>query len=168
MKEILKHEEINIIADKHTNALKHYAVIFNSEKSKKKFKLLSPLKLAHFSLPEVKRFNYNAGKKIWRNCSNGQERNAGGRPKIDLSFIKNINCHMKKQSEIAANRYLIKLKKNARYRVGTYKSAYNSYPLREKICFATFRNKICKSFKKPYRLSDLCDLCENGKVRQLD
>ncbi len=99
-------------------------------------------------------------------CLNGKARNVGGKPKIDLSFSKNINCHMKKQSEIAANRYLIKLKKNARYRVGTYKSAYNSYPLREKICFSTFRNKICKSFKKPYRLSDLCDICENGKVRE--
>ncbi len=68
IKEILQQDEINILAAKHTNALKNFAAIFNSEKPKKKFKFLTPLKLANFSLPEVKRFNFKAGNKIWKSC----------------------------------------------------------------------------------------------------
>ena len=167
MKDVLKHEEIDFIATKHTNALKNFATLFNGEKMKKKFKLLSPLKNANFSRPEVIKLNYKAGAKIWRNCTIGSTRNNGGRPKLHKSITSNINNHMKSLSEIAANRFLIKLKKNARYRVGTFKTAFSSYPLKKKISFSTFYKKICKSFKKPYRLSDLCDICVNGKVKPI-
>ena len=79
-------------------------------------------------------------------------------------MVDSINDHMKNLSSIAANRYLIKLKKNVRYRDGTYRDAFNSYPLKKKISFSTFKNKLCKRYKKPHRISDLCDFCEHGKV----
>ena len=164
LNDILLQNEVNSLAVKHTNALKNFAIIFNNEKPKKKFKLLSPLKQADFSLNDVKRFNFKAGAKVWKSCSNLAIRNNGGRPKVELKVVTNIDNHMKSLSEIAANRYLIKLKKNARYRNTTYKAAFNSYPMKKKITFSTFYKKICKRFKKPHRLSDLCDICQNGKV----
>jgi len=140
--------------------------VFNSEEQKKKFKLLSPLKDAEFSLRQAKDFNFKAGKKIWTSCSNWHARNKGGRPKLKENIAENINNFMKKRSSPAGNRYLKKLKMNAMYRNSTYKAAYNDYPLKGKIpfSFSTFKKKICKRFKKPHRMSDLCDLCEQGKV----
>ena len=35
LKDVLKHEEIDFIATKHTNALKNFATLFNGEKMKK-------------------------------------------------------------------------------------------------------------------------------------
>lgn len=170
LNEILLREEINLIAVKHTNALKDFALIFNAEMPKKRFKFLIPLKQAGFSLSEVKQLNFKAGGKIWKNCNNDKPRNKGGRPKVKMIITKNINDYMKTVSEIAANRYLIKLKRNARYRHGTFKAAFNNYKWKKsfgkKITFSTFYKKICKRFKKPHRLSDLCDICENGKVSE--
>jgi len=165
LKEILLKEEINVIASNHTSALKIFSTLFNKQKSKKKYKLLYPLKLAGFNLSEAKMFNFKAGEKMWKNCDNNLKRNNGGRPKIVKKVVDEINDHMKGLSSVAANRYLIKLKTNASYREGTYKDAYNKFFLKNNISFSTFKNKLCKRFKKPHRLSDLCDYCEYGKVR---
>jgi hypothetical protein len=164
LKEILSEKEINLIADKHTNALSLYAILFNLEKQKKKFKLLCPLKTAGFSLAEARLLDYKAGAWIWQKCDIGQTRNNGGRPMVKTTVINDINIYMNKISHPAANRYLIKLKKNARYRKGTYKDAFHTCPFKDKLALGTFRRKICKSFKKPHRISDLCDICEKGKV----
>jgi hypothetical protein len=92
-------------------------------------------------------------------------RNKGGRPIIEIS--NDINQYMETVSHVAANRYLIKSKKNARYREGTFKEAFNKYPLRRNLCFTSFKNKLSNVFKRPHRLSDLCDVCETGKVSRL-
>ena len=167
LKVLLEEKEVNLLASKHTNALKKYASIFNSEEQKKKYKLLCPLKEAKFSLRQAKSFDFKAGDLMWTNCSNWHARNKGGRPKLEESIAENINYYMKKRSSPAGNRYLKKLKMNAMYRNSTYKTAFNEYPLKDKIrlSFSTFKKKICKRFKKPHRLSDLCDLCEQGKVK---
>ena len=169
LKGILDENEINLLANKHSNALKRFGVVFNSEEQKKKFKLLSPLKDAKFSLREAKKFNFEAGKLMWKNCSNRHIRNKGGRPKLKEIISKDINQYMKRISSHAANRFLKKLKMNAMYRNSTYRAAFNNYPLKDKIpfSFSTFKKKICKRFKKPHRLSDLCDICEHGKVKKL-
>jgi hypothetical protein len=164
LKEILSEKDINLIADKQTNALKLYAAIFNLEKQKKKFKLLRPLKSAGFSLAEARLLDYKAGVRIWKKCDIGQTRNNGGRPGIKKSLINDINIYMNKISHPAANRYLIKLRKNARYREGTYRDAFHTCPFKDKLSLGTFRRKLCKSFKKPHRISDLCDICESGQV----
>jgi hypothetical protein len=164
LKEILNKEEIDMLTSKQTNALKNFSIVYNSEPQKKRFKLLSPLKLAGFSLKEARMLNFEVGRNIWKNCTNLNQRNKGGRPILKSIFTGGINLHVKKFSEPAANRYLIKSKKNARYRLGTFKSLYNSYQFKTRMSFQTFRNKISKDFKKPHRLSDLCDICEHGNV----
>jgi hypothetical protein len=166
LKGILDENEINLLAIRHTNALNKFGNVFNSEEQKKQFKLLSPLKEAKFSLREAKNFNFEAGKEIWSNCLNWHTRNKGGRPKLKESISDNINLFMKRLSSHAANRFLKRLRMNAMYRNTTYKSAYYKYPLKEKMSFSTFKNKICKRFKKPHRFSDLCDTCEHGKVNK--
>ncbi len=163
-KEILTKEEINQIASEHSLALKYFGDIFNEEKIKNKFRYLSPLKKAGFSLTEAQKFEFKAGEKMWANCTKMIIRKKGGRPKLEQKIVESINEHMKNSSSIAANRYLKKLKKNVRYRDGTYRDAFNSYLLKSKISFSTFKNKICKRYKKPHRISDLCDFCELAKV----
>jgi len=169
LKEVLLEEEISLFNTKHTIALKNFSVVFNSESQKKQYKLLYPLKNAGFSFYEAKMFNFKAGLKIWTNCSNPYPRNQGGRPILNPIISENINKHMETLSEPAANRYLLKSKMNARYRLTTYKTAFNSFTKLSKAQFSlqTFRKKILKRFKKPHRLSDLCDLCEHGKVDHL-
>ena len=167
LKGILDKKEINLLAIRHTSALNKFGSVFNSAEQKKQFKLLSPLKEAKFSHREAKNFNFEAGKKLWRNCLNWHSRSKGGRPKLNESISDSINLFMKRSSSYAANRFLKKLKMNAMYRNTTYKTAYNKYPLKAKMSFATFKNKICKRFKKPHRFSDLCDTCEHGKVNFL-
>ncbi len=47
-------------------------------------------------------------------CLNLYRKNEGGRPFLKSIYTNGINLHVKKFSEPAANRYLIKSKRNAR------------------------------------------------------
>ena len=167
LKDILHNEEIDFIAKKHSDALTNYANLFNNEKKKYKFKLLNPLKDANFRLDDAKKFNFKASKKLWASCSNKKERNPGGRPCLNNMIVENIHTHMNNKSSIAANRYLKKCKSSARYRDTTYLEAFNSFQMKDKLVISTFKRKMKKIYKKPHRFSDLCDVCENGKVRCL-
>ena len=169
LREILLEEEVDFFTFKHSNALKKFGTLYNVEKQKKKFKLLCPLKASGFSLIEAKKLNFETNKRIWKSCDNGLMRNNGGRPKIGERIINKvppeiINKYMMGISSCAANRFLLKLKTNARYREGTYKNAFINSPFKNKISFSSYKNNICKRFKNPHRISDLCDICESGIV----
>ena len=164
LRNILTSDEINSIAQKHSDALKNYAKLYHAEKSKTKFKLLYPLKYAKFTLEEAKKFNFKASMNLWASCSNKMDRNLGGRTCLSEMIVHDINKHMTNNSSIAANRYLKKLKTNARYTNSTYIEAFNTFPMKNKLTFSTFIRKMKKKYKKPHRYSDLCDICEKSKV----
>lgn len=149
---------------KYVKALKKYSDIFNKAKQKEKFKLLYPLKAAGFSLNESRKLNFKASKRLWNSCSDILERNPGGRPRINSDIVKEINCHVLKNSSFAANRFLKKENENALYRNMSFIRLYHTFPLRSTIAFSTFRKNIRNIYKKPHRFSDLCDYCEKGKV----
>ncbi len=85
--------------------------------------------------------------------------------------IKNTNStHMESISSIAANRYLIKLQKNAFYCECSLVEAYSRFQSNSgkelDISFSTFYKYVGNEFKKPHRFSDLCEYCEQYKVKK--
>ncbi len=73
-------------------------------------------------------------------------------------------------SSIAANRYLIKLQKNACYCECSLVEAYSRFTTNstENISFSSFYKCVGDEFKKPHRFSDLCEYCEKNKVTFLN
>ncbi|CAF0729553.1 unnamed protein product [Brachionus calyciflorus] len=70
---------------------------------------------------------------------------------------------MKSISSIAANRYLNKRQCNAYYCSASYLKAYESFAFKSHISYSSFFKYIDEKFKKPHRISDLCDYCEKNK-----
>ena len=70
-----------------------------------------------------------------------------------------IKCRYKKDHERYGN--LIPV----RYLKDTANELYSNYPFKNEISLSTFRKylKITGEFKKPHRLTDLCDWCEWAK-----
>ena len=99
-----------------------------------------------------------------KSCSNTTERNKGGRKPIkDTQLAFDLNKHMENMSTIAANRFLIKEKANAFNRHDTLRLCYESFPQKHLLSYSAFVNNMAKKFKKPHRLSDMCETCEQGK-----
>jgi hypothetical protein len=86
----------------------------------------------------------------------------GGRKPLPNSNILAINRHMESMSSIAANRYLKKNKINAFYCSTSLVEAYSKFDL--ELSFSTFYKYVDDYFKKPHRLSDLCEYCEHYKT----
>lgn len=75
---------------------------------------------------------------------------------------------MENLSNIASNR-VIKSKEikgehvNVRYCSMSISEAYHCFPNKFEISFSTFYSYVGNEFKKPHRLTDLCEYCELGK-----
>ncbi len=67
-------------------------------------------------------------------------------------------------SSVASNRYLKRLDTNAYYSSVSLFEAYTKFPLKNEICFTSFYHYVSDKFKKPHRLTDMCDYCELNKV----
>ena len=63
---------------------------------------------------------------------------------------------------IAANRYLVRQNTSAFNRHQTIWSCYQSYPEKAHVSFTTFYSNV--RYRKPHRLTDLCEICEMGKM----
>ena len=164
LRDILTKDEIDEIAVMHKKALNNLSILFNNEKPKFRYKYLFPIKNAGFSLKEAKKYGFKASKKLWSSCSINTKRNPGGRPKLKGTFLEKILEHLKNNSSIAANRFLKKEKANARYMSLTFRQAFDSFVQKDQMVLSTFKKYTKNIFKKPHRLSDLCDYCEQGKV----
>ncbi len=137
--------------ERYEKALKNYSSLFNKEKQKEKYKLISPLKDAGFTLKEARLLQFNVSKKLWTSCKNYSKRNKGGRPALDKNVIKQINSHVMNNSNVAANRFLKKEKENAFYRNLSYRNLYRTFGQKKQLAFSTFRKNIKNTFKKPHR-----------------
>ena len=76
-----------------------------------------------------------------------------------------LNTYMESISSIAANRFLKKIDKNAFYCNISLLEAYSKFESKKELSFSTFYKYLGSQFKKPHRFSDLCEYCENNKVR---
>ena len=164
LEDVLTSDDKNALAAKHFRALSLFGEMYNTKKKKLKHKYLYPVRKAGFSILEAKNMNFLTNKYMWKSCLNRRKRNNGGHPKLDNSLIEKINSRVAENSTIAANRYLKKQNQNALYRNSTLKEAYNNLPEKNKLSYSSFYLHLDNRFKKPHRLSDLCDYCEYKKV----
>ncbi|CAF1115489.1 unnamed protein product, partial [Brachionus calyciflorus] len=87
-----------------------------------------------------------------------------GRKNLSSFYIESIEKHMQSISSIAANRYLKKCETNAFYSSVSFLQAYSSFLNKNEISFSSFYKYLSDKYKKPHRLSDLCDYCEINKL----
>jgi hypothetical protein len=91
-----------------------------------------------------------------------------GNKSFDAKLIKSTCDHTKINSNIAANRYLKRIKSNAYYRTATLRSIHQTFLPSgfKKPSFSWYCKTIKKAimFKKPHRFSDLCHYCELYRV----
>ena len=132
------------------------------------------LKNSGIGRERIRKYGFNVSKSLWKNCRNGKKRNKGGGQKISEPLREAIKSYLYENSSIASNR-LVKNKdkddenfdKNvpARYLEGNLIELYKNFPLANQMSKETFFKYLNKSgeFKKPHRLTDLCDYCEKGK-----
>ncbi len=164
LSDVLKPDEKKKFTSKHLKALRLFGEIYNKKKQKNKHKYLYPIKRAGFSISEALHFNFKISTHIWHSCLNRSKRNKGGKPKLDVLLVDKLNAHLTQNSSIAANRYLKLQSRNARYRNLTNIEAYKTFAEKKMMSFSCFYSHIEKKFKKPHRISDLCDYCEHKKV----
>jgi hypothetical protein len=150
---------------------------------------MRPFRLAGFSLNELqKRFNYPVSSFLWNSCLNTNERNLGRIADLILilKFYKNFyfigSCAIKPELQKAIQSFLIEkstpaanrtasdrngLVRAVRYLDDNVLELYKSCPFKNEFSLSTFKKYKLreKIFKKPHRLSDLCEFCE--QIRKL-
>ena len=171
---VLTSEEKQSINKDVFRAMRNFSLLSNSVKQKERFKYIRCLKEARLSLDFSKNLGFKASKHLWSTCLRTVPRNKGGRPKIKVEVQKLINEHLENSSSVASNR-TIKDKSgekiSARYCEDTIKEAFKKFNNRilsrelncEKISFSSFYKYFGTEYKKPHRITDLCDYCEYGK-----
>lgn len=99
----------------------------------------------------------------------------GGGISISASLRESIQAYLEEHSNISSNRLIVnkdyysedyREEVNVRYLEQNPTELYKAFPLRNKISKATFFKYLNKSgiYKKPMRMTDLCDYCEKGKT----
>jgi hypothetical protein len=105
IKDILSDEELSILSQKYVQALNGLADTVNKRvKTKQKHNFIRPLRLANFTLANIKELGFHCGKQLWKNCLDERERLPGGRPIIDDKIQTDIENHMQLITSEAANR----------------------------------------------------------------
>jgi hypothetical protein len=163
--DVLKKNEKKILSPKYHQVFLNLGQLCNRTAPKERYKILSCVKRANISFYESRQAGFQVSKYLWRSCENENPRNMGGRFSLSEEKKIQINTHMESLSSIASNR-LVKIggrSVSAMYCSKSIKEAYKSFPDRATIPFSTFYKYISKKFKKPHRLTDLCDYCEHGK-----
>ena len=98
LKDLIKPDEMKLIAINYYNGLKNLSEPINNVKKKNKHFFIRPLKLAHLTLPELKIMGYKLGKGLWESCKRKHNRLNGGKPRVNNQTIKAIKDTMKKLS----------------------------------------------------------------------
>ena len=165
---ILTAKEKCLLHVKHTRALQNYGQVYNSTPQKQRHKYLYPLRKAGISIQEARSLGFHATFHMWKSCTRTNERKKGGCPTIPISIREDIDSHMESLSNVAANRYLKRSETNAWYRTISLSEAYDSFQRNDEISFTSFLKYIPGKFKKPHRLSDLCEYCEYNRELKID
>lgn len=165
LKDVLNNDEKNQLNEKINSALSNMDNIFKMTKPKNKHRISLAFKRARISLRKARNLGFNISSKLWKNCSNLAIRNKGGRKAIDVNLKKCINNYLEKMSQIASNRtvQVDNEEINVRYLNTSISEAYQNFERKNEISFSCFYSYVGDNFKKPHRLTDLCEYCELGK-----
>ncbi|RNA02663.1 ubiquitin carboxyl-terminal hydrolase 7 [Brachionus plicatilis] len=162
LNEVLYDFEKNLLQSKYKTALRYFSRIYNEAKPKDKHQYLYPLRISGLKKKEAESLNFFSTSYMWQKCLNKNIRNIGGRKRLSSFFVDQIENHMKSISTIAANRFLKKKQTNAYYTSTSMLKAYQNFQYKD-ISYSSFYKYVDEKFKKPHRISDLCDYCENNK-----
>ncbi|CAF0871784.1 unnamed protein product, partial [Brachionus calyciflorus] len=143
------------IERKYKSALKKFSNFFKSAKQHEKYKFGYPICNSGLTRHEAKSLGFNFTTYMWKKS---------GRKSLQDFFIEAVEKHMQSLSSIAANRYLKKYQTNAFYSSVSFLQAYSSFEMKDQISFSSFYKYLGDKYKKPHRLSDLCDYCELNQI----
>ncbi|CAF0809146.1 unnamed protein product [Brachionus calyciflorus] len=149
----------NNLEKKYEQALKNFSEFYNSEKKHRKSKYAYPIKSSGLSLNQSRNLGFKISKYMWRNS---------GRKVLVSKIREMIELHMKSLSSIAANRFLKKCGSNAYYTSVSLSEAFSLFSMKHLMSFSTFYKYVPTKFKKPHRISDLCEYCELNKKYKRD
>lgn len=160
--DILTTKQKKLYFGKYESSLRHFASLYNTTPQKKRHRVLKPMKLAKFTVPECKALGFKVTHYMWKNSAKSKERNKGGRKNIEKDLEKEINLFMESISRSSSYRFLKKQNTNAYIREKSFTEAYNLFNQShgETISFSTFYKYVDEKFKKPHNMADLCDYCE--------
>ncbi|CAF0840954.1 unnamed protein product [Brachionus calyciflorus] len=122
------------------------------------------LKRARISLRKARGLGFKVSSNLWTNCHANLIKK-GARKPLCGDLKESINDYLESNSEIASNR-IIKIDDeiiNVRYMRISFREAYYSFPRKNELSFSTFYSNVESKFKKPHRLTDLCEYCELGR-----
>lgn len=163
LKDVLTEEEKYFLSGKIGESFKKMNEIYNSKGNKKiKRDFLLKFKLAKLSIRKARKFGFKISSSIWKEKSKFKKL---GRPNLSKDMVQDIKEHLEALSEVASNR-MIKINKqdiSVRYLNTSFSEAYRSFKRKNELSFSTFYSYIGKQYKKPHRLTDLCEYCELGK-----
>ena len=102
LKDVIRKNEMKEIAEKYYKGLIGLSIPINKVKPKNKHFFIHQLKVANFSLNEIKEMNFKCSKFLWSSCKRTNERLEGGQPRISDKNISAINSIMEKYSTISS------------------------------------------------------------------
>lgn len=112
LKDVIKQEEIKIVAKKYYDALSNLSKPINEVKPKNKHVFFHQFKNADMGLPEIWEMGYRCSKSLWASCKSTHERLAGGRPRISEEIVSEIKEILDKNSSMSSFQ-TVKVKKRS-------------------------------------------------------
>lgn len=167
LKIVLNKSEKSDIQHKYLNSLSLMSIYSNKLPPKERHNIIRPLKQSGLSLKDVKALGFTCSNDLWKSCLEENKRNKGGRRPVSQDILNHINDSLEAYSVAASNRTIkspiTKEVIPVRYRSDTLVYIYNNSHVSNEISYSTFSKHVAHQFKKPHRLTDLCDYCEYGK-----
>jgi hypothetical protein len=162
--DVLSENEKNQISAPIYNALSNLSFIYNNKKPISKYQIAFAFRKAKLSLNESISLGFNISERLWSKAKYTQiEAKRGPKRKINEDLKSLIKNHLEKISSPSSNRS-IKVKNkglvNVRYLNCSFKESYRSFEYKNIISLSSFLSFIPPEFKKPHRLTDLCNYCE--------
>ena len=170
LKFVLSSSEIDELASKYINVIKTLSVEYNTTAPKDRHNLIRAFRENGFSIYETRALGWNASFNLWHSCGRKESRSLGGASCKSESLISDLYSHLDSMSNISSDRTVQMLFEgvlqdvNVRYMKAPVLESYNLFPRQNEISLSSYYNHITKQYKRPHRLSDLCDYCEYATV----
>ena len=102
LKDVIKNDELKLVADKYYKGLSLLSVPINIVKKKNQHYFIRPLKLAKISKIELNEMGFQFGNHLWSTCLSEHERLQGGNSCINKSTIDAINLTLQQNSSFSS------------------------------------------------------------------
>ncbi|CAF0925295.1 unnamed protein product, partial [Brachionus calyciflorus] len=176
LKDVLhKKERKQLSFECYIDSLKNLIDFYKSIKLKERHKFIRPIKNSGVCYSELRDMGFPVSRHLWESCEKSNERNKGGGKSISEDLKDSLNVYLQERSSIASNRLFInrdpshpefRTNQSARYLEDQYSELFKSFQFSSQLSFSSFYKyaSLSGQFKKPFRLTDICDYCEWSKI----